>query len=274
MVMGVSSYAGKGRRRRRWFRRPPTGGAMPGRGAGRRKRFMPFRAFFSRLSLPRPRFPIIWPIRQQGKEGQPKGLHWERLFVHMKAIASWVWKWRGLIWRWSKPALPVLILAHLGLIALFPGGANRLFDVKIGAGPKYLTPFQMIDTLGYEQRGDGFLVYKIYSQSGELVRGVYPVDTVLPRLRQDRWAAAGHVISGPYPILHRLVLERLLERLPAPPVRLEIFSARYHWDRDSLTFPWPGKGPETTLKMTRLGVYTGFSRQWKTETGPAEAFVP
>lgn len=274
MVMGVSSYLGKGRRRRRWFRRRAAGGKMPGAGAGKRQRSQPFRAFFSRLALPRPRFPGLWLFRRQAKEALPERLHGERFSGVAKGIGGWVWKWRGLIWRWSKPALPVLILAHLGLIALFPGGANRLFDVKIGAGPNYLTPFQMIDALGFEQRRDGFLVYKIYAQSGALVRGVYPDDTVLPRLRQKRWAAAGHAFSGPYPMLHRLVLERLLERLPAPPVRLEIFSARYQWDRDSLTFPWPGKGPRTTLKMTRLGVYTGFSRQWKTDPGPGEAFVP
>ncbi|MEE8433531.1 MAG: hypothetical protein V3S64_01970 [bacterium] len=256
------------------FRRRATGSGNPGRVSKGRKKPQPFRIFISRLTLPRLRFARIWPTRGQGKEAQPEGLNWERFFALLLGIAGWFWKWGGLIWRWSKPALPVLILVHLGLVALFPGGANRLFGVKIGAGPKYLTPFQMVDALGYEQGRDGFLVYKIFSQNGELVQGVYPDDTVLPRLRQDRWAAAGHAISGPYPVLHRLVLERLLERLPAPPVRLEMFSARYHWDRDSLTFPWPGRGPDTTLKMTRLGVYTGFSRQWNTEPVPDEAFVP
>ena len=274
MVMGVSSYIGKGRRRRRLFRSRATGNGIPGRRAKKRNRPRPFRAFFSWPALHRLRFPAIWPGRGQGKEAQPEGSHGGRFLAGLRGMAGWSWKCGGLIWRWSKPALPVLMLAHLGLIALFPGGSNRLFGVKAGAGPKYLTPFQMVDALGYEQERDGFLVYKIFSQNGELVQGVYPDDTVRPRLRQDRWAAAGHVISGPYPVLHRLVLERLLERLPAPPVRLEMFSARYRWDRDSLTFPWPGKGPETTLKMTRLGVYTGFSRQWKTELRPGEKFDP
>ena len=274
MVMGISSYVGKGRRRRRLFRQRATGGGIPRRTVKRRTRPRPFFAFIFRLTRLRLKFPAIGSTRGQGKEAQPGDSNWGRFLARFWATMGGCWKWGGRIWRWSKPALPLLVLAHLGLIALFPGGTNRLFGVTLEAGPKYLTPFQMIDALGYEQGRDGFLVYKIFSQKGELVQGVYPEDTVRPRLRQDRWAAAGHAISGPYPILHRLVLERLLERLPAPPVRLEMFSARYHWDRDSLTFPWPGKGPDTTLKMTRLGVYTGFSRQWKAEPRPKEVIVP
>ncbi len=45
-------------------------------------------------------------------------------------------------------------------------------------------------------------------------------------------------------------------------MRLELYSARYRWDRDSLTFPWPGKGPLLALELKRLGVYRGFSRVW------------
>ena len=47
MVMGVSSYIGKGRRRRRLFRSRATGNAIPGRRAKKRNRPRPFRAFFS-----------------------------------------------------------------------------------------------------------------------------------------------------------------------------------------------------------------------------------
>lgn len=274
MVMGVSSYPGKGRRRRQELRKGPAGRKVPSPSPQKPKSGLAFRPFISGLMPFRLRIPKVWSSLTSGLEANPEGVWQERFLVRLLAMMRWFRKWGGLSWRWSKPALSVLILIHLGLIALFPGGVNTLFGVKNGAGPKYLTQFQMVDAFGYERGHDGFLVYKIFSQNGEVVQGVYPDDSVLPRLRQNRWAAAGHAISGPYPRLHRLVLERLLERLPAPPVRLELYSARYRWDRDSLTFPWPGKGPDIELKMNRLGVYTGFSRRWKTASGPEGTLVP
>lgn len=197
------------------------------------------------------------PNRPLGKLTEPL----EPLFVFL-----------GRVWNFGKPALSLVALAHLVLLALFPGGGNDLFGVRPGDGPKYLTPVRVADALGYDtlHDRDGFLVFKLFPQEGGMVHGTFPDERMLPRLRYERWVAAGHVASGPYPELHRLILDKVLQELPSPPVRLELYAARYRWDRDSLTFPWPGKGPVVALELRRLGVYQGFSRAWE----PAVVLVP
>ena len=77
-----------------------------------------------------------------------------------------------------------VFVSTIAVGVILANGVNALFGVKNGAGPKYLTPFQMVDAFGYERGHDGFLFYKIFSQNGEVVQGVYPDDSVLPRLRQ------------------------------------------------------------------------------------------
>jgi len=89
------------------------------------------------------------------------------------------------------------------------------------------------------------------------------IDDVRYLFAYDRWATAGNAASGPYPALHAFVARYVLSQLPSPPVRLELFSARWSWDRNSLTFPWPGKGPDTTLELRRLGTYNGLTRTWE-----------
>ena len=88
MVMGVSSYPGKGRRRRRVLRKSKTS-----RGPKERNRTLPLRGFFSWLTLPRLTVPRLLPIREQGKEPRPEGSGWERFIVGLLGIAGWVWKW-------------------------------------------------------------------------------------------------------------------------------------------------------------------------------------
>ena len=168
-------------------------------------------------------------------------------------------------WPLVRLPLSLLAVAHLAVMALFPGGRNALLGVAVERAPTYASLFQVPDTLGFYTTGgtDGFLVYKIYTQDGGAVDGVFPDTGVAPRLRYDRWATAGNAASGPYPALHAFVARYVLSQLPSPPVRLELFSARWSWDRNSLTFPWPGKGPDTTLELRRLGTYNGLTRTWE-----------
>jgi hypothetical protein len=169
------------------------------------------------------------------------------------------------IWPLLRLPLTVLALAHLLAVVLFPAGRSLLLGVDGAELPRYLTLFQVPDALGfYTTHGtDGFLVYKIYTQNGSVVDGVFPDTGVAPRLRYDRWATAGDVASGAHPQLHRFVVDYVLGHLPSPPLRLELFSARWRWDRNSLTYPWPGRGPETRLELRRLGSYNGLTRTWE-----------
>jgi hypothetical protein len=171
-------------------------------------------------------------------------------------------------WPLVRLPLTVLALAHLALVGLFPGGRNALFGVTAPDAPTYASLFQVPDTLGfYTTNGtDGYLVYKIFTQDGNVVDGVFPDTGVAPRLRYDRWATAGNAAAGPIPELHAYVTRYVLDQLPSPPLRMELFAARWSWDRNSLTFPWPGKGPDATLELRRLGSYNGLTRTWEPAT--------
>jgi hypothetical protein len=168
-------------------------------------------------------------------------------------------------WPLVRLPLSLLAVAHLALIAAFPGGHNALFGVTARDAPTYPSLFQVPDALGfYATDGrDGFIVYKIYTQDGGTVDGSFPDTAVAPRLRYDRWAAVGNAASGPYPELHDFVIRYILRQLPSPPVRLDLFSAHWSWDRNSLTFPWPGQGPDATLELRPLGSYNGLTRVWE-----------
>ncbi|HKI99208.1 MAG TPA: hypothetical protein VKB51_12110 [bacterium] len=168
-------------------------------------------------------------------------------------------------WPLLRLPLTVLAVVHLVLVALFPGGQNALFGLTTQDTPTYASLFQVPDTLGfYTADGtDGFLVYKIYTQDGGMVNGVFPDTRVAPRLRYDRWATAGNAASGPYPELQDYVVNYVLKQLPSPPLRMELFAGHWTWDRNSLTFPWPGQGPDTTLELHRLGNYNGLTRTWE-----------
>ena len=170
------------------------------------------------------------------------------------------------VWPYLRLPITFLALVHLVLVALLPGGKNVLMGVVPKTAPAYLTMYPSGDMLGfYTPMGkDGFLLYRIYGQDGSMGEGIFPDKNVTPRLRYDRWAMAGDRVSGPHPDLHTLVMGYVLDRLPRHPVRLELYSAHWEWERESLTFPWPGLGPRTTLKLKLLGTYTGFTRTWET----------
>lgn len=172
-------------------------------------------------------------------------------------------------WPLVRVPLSLLAVAHLVLVGLFPGGRNALFGVTDKNGPAYPSLFQVPDTLGFSTAdgADGFLVYKIYTQDGGVVNGVFPDTHVAPRLRYNRWARVGNAASGPYPVLHRFVVDYVLRQLPSPPVRVELFAAHWSWDRNSLSFPWPGTGPQTTLHLQHLGDYNGLTRTWEPASG-------
>ncbi len=59
--------------------------------------------------------------------------------------------WKLLVRAWPLLRIPVSLLAvaHLVLLALFPGGRNALFGVAAGEVPAYLTLFQVGDSLGF-----------------------------------------------------------------------------------------------------------------------------
>lgn len=175
----------------------------------------------------------------------------------------------SLLWR---ILFSLLAFSHLLLVAVLPGGRNLLFGISIKDAPGYLTLFQPEDAFGFytTQGKDGFLMYKIYTQNGKMVEGVFPSNKVLPRIRYDRWAVAGDAAARPFPQLHALVIRHILNRLPSPPLRMELFAARWILDRDSLTYPWPGNGPLTSLDKRLIGTYNGLTQAWTPAANKAD----
>lgn len=178
----------------------------------------------------------------------------------IEALLSALWR----NWPYMRVPVTLLALAHLILVALLPGGRNLLFGIEAVESPGYLSLFQAGDSFGfYTTRGqDGFLIYKIFTQSGKIVEGVFPNNDVLPRLRFDRWAVAGDAAARSMPALHAMISRHIIAQLPSPPLRLELYSARWKLDRDSVVYPWPGKEMQNSLNLKLLGTYNGLTRTW------------
>ena len=167
-------------------------------------------------------------------------------------------------WHYLRWPLSVLAVAHLVLVFLFPGGANRLFGVaQIPFSPQ-LTWFAVHDSLGLDPllKGERFYAYKIFTQDDEVVTGSIPNATVRPKLRHDRWFHAGHLIAGTTATQHEQVLAYVVERLPVLPLRLELYKVRWSWDRNSLSAPWNGEWPVTSQDAVLLGTYNGITQVW------------
>lgn len=167
-------------------------------------------------------------------------------------------------WHFLRGPLSVLAVAHLVLVLLFPGGENHWLGIKRNTLPSYLSWFSIPDALGLDPllEGERFYAYKIYTQDDEMVTGSIPNATVRPKLRHDRWIHAGHLIAGTTSPQHEKVLDYIVQRLPVPPVRLELFKVRWRWDRNTLFTPWNGEWPSTQQEAELLGTYNGMTRVW------------
>lgn len=164
--------------------------------------------------------------------------------------------------------LPLTLLAavHLGGVLLFPGGYNGVFDARVRGGFSYLTYFPAADTLGFPGPGEsnGFLLYKIFAQNGEVLEGTFPDPRVRPRLRYERWAAAGNLSTpGELADVHASIVTYLVAQLPEPPLRIEMFSAHWVWDHNKFTFPWRGFNRDNALELHLLGTYNGLTQVWR-----------
>jgi hypothetical protein len=162
--------------------------------------------------------------------------------------------------------LTLLALVHLVGVLAFPGGYNPVFDGRASSVFSYLTYFPAADTLGFPGPGEsrGFLLYKIFAQNGEVLEGTFPDPRVKPRLRYERWAAAGNQSTpGELADVHASIVAYLVTQLPEPPLRIEMFSARWVWDHNKFTFPWRGFNRDNALELHLLGSYNGLTQVWR-----------
>lgn len=201
-----------------------------------------------------------------------------RLFRKPSAVypAHGFWAWLGAFRspRWNELfwfALTLLGVVHLGTVLLVPGGSNQIFGWKARSVFAYQTYFPAPDVLGFPpvMEREGFLLYKIYAQDGQVLDGSFPDPLVRPRIRYDRWAAAGDSATANLPDLHASIMAYLVNQLPEPPLRIEMYSARWVWDRNRFQFPWRGFNKDSSLDLKLLGSYNGLTRVW-TPAGEAQ----
>jgi hypothetical protein len=163
--------------------------------------------------------------------------------------------------------LPVTVVAalHLAAVALFPGGTNTVLDARATSALAYLSYFPAPDPLGLPEAGETtrFLLYKIYMQNGDAFEGTLPDPRVRPWLRYVRWANAGYLSAQPAAELHAAIATYIVGRLPEPPLRVEVFSARWVWDHNKFMFPWRGFNRDNALELHLLGTYNGLTRAWQ-----------
>jgi hypothetical protein len=171
--------------------------------------------------------------------------------------------------EWLGLALTVIASVHLLAVLIVPGGVNRIFDLRPWPVFGYQTFFQAPDVLGFPSPNerDGFLLYKIFAQDGQMLDGSFPDPQVRPRVRYDRWAIAGDQATANLPGLHASIMAYLVNQLPEPPLRIEMYSAHWVWDRNRFQFPWRGFNKNSSLDLRLLGTYNGLTKVWTPARG-------
>jgi hypothetical protein len=157
-----------------------------------------------------------------------------------------------------------LAALHLIGVGLFPGGTNPVFGWQTESAFSYLTYFARPDAFGLPGPGEreNFLVYKIFAQDGTTLEGIFPDSRVRPRLRYERWASAGNLAATDVPELHAAIMSFVVDKLPEPPLRVELFSAHWTWDRNAFKNPWHKFNPGQSLQKRMLGTFNGLTRTW------------
>lgn len=189
----------------------------------------------------------------------PKTSVWERLGgKEMSGRKEWLWF-----------VLTIVGAVHLGAVLIVPGGSNRVFDLKASSLFAYQTFFPAPDVLGFPAIGEreGFLFYRIFAQDGQMLDGSFPDPQVRPRVRYDRWAVAGDQATENLPGLHASIMAYLVNQLPEPPLRIEMYAAHWVWDRNKFQFPWRGFNKESSLDLKLLGTYNGLTKVWTPARG-------
>src|SRR5579863_1018302 len=188
---------------------------------------------------------LLYRVFHRSPLAYPEQGFWARLTSHgMTGRLEWVWF-----------VLTLLATVHLGAVLLVPGGVNRIFGLRAGSIFAYQTFFPAPDVLGFPALGEreGFLLYKIYGQDGQILDGSFPDPQVRPRVRYDRWAVAGDQATANLPGLHASIIAYLVNQLPEPPLRIEMYAAHWVWDRNKYQYPWRGFNKDTSLDLKLLG---------------------
>jgi hypothetical protein len=182
--------------------------------------------------------------------------------------APWLPARRLMVWAESQiPAallslkllLTLIAVVQLGLVFLLPGGRNAFLSLDLRTHLPHLTFLRSSNAFGFPGSAgpDGFVRYAIFAQNGTLQEGSFPNPRIQPDLRFSRWAAAGNMVSGDRPDMHAKVLRYLLEHLPSPPLKVDLFAG--NWQLDA-----PAAGADgASARVRKLGTHDGLTQSWK-----------
>lgn len=202
--------------------------------------------------------------------GRRRHFHYPSPALRLRRVLDWA-KEHGSWIAAAQLALTALVIVHLGLVFLFPGGRNHFLGVNIADRLPHLTLWRPGDAFGFpgESAPHGFIRYAVFAQSGQVQEGVFPNPQLTPNLRYLRWAAAGNVVSDDQPILHGTVLHYLLNNLGSPPLKVDLYAGEWQLD-DARPAATEERSAGSLLldraaeraRVWKLGTHDGLTRSW------------
>jgi hypothetical protein len=182
--------------------------------------------------------------------------------------APWLRARRLMVWAETQvPAallslkllLTLVAVAHLGLVFLLPGGRNAFLALDVRSHLPHLTFWRPASAFGFPgaSAADGFVRYAVFAQNGTVQEGSFPNPHIQPNLRFSRWAAAGNMVSEDRPDMHAKLLHYLLEHLPSPPLKVDLFAGNWQ-----LEPPSPGSDG-ASARVRKLGTHDGLTQSWQ-----------
>ena len=166
------------------------------------------------------------------------------------------------VWRWL---LILLTVTHLVSVALYPGGKNEFLDSD---PPDALAAFALPDVGDasgfYKPFGqDRFFYYRIHPAVGDPVEGSFPDLFISPRLRYDRWALLSNYAVSKPTAFQQVFLEYLNQKLTTPPLRIELFAARWHVPASPDYKTPQGNLPIVWREVEKLCEFDGIRQVWE-----------
>lgn len=162
-------------------------------------------------------------------------------------------------------AVTMAIVLHLAMALVAPAGHFPISESRVPTPFAYLTWLPGGNAIGFPQDATRhrFLFFKIFGQDGAVVEGSLPDHGAYHLIRYDRWSRVGEVVSRDNPTLHRNMLLFLLERLPSPPLKVELYAGV--WAPGDVALPVlqaSKRERERSIAVHLLGTYDGLHRTW------------
>ncbi len=163
--------------------------------------------------------------------------------------------------------LPLTFLAagHVLLGFVLPAGQNRVLGIPPQPWLGYLPYLHTTDSFGlqaWQRESEDFLAFKIYRQDKSVVTGEFPGKNVTPFLRLQRWRQSSFLVTAPQQQhAQQALVKHLALQLPRQPLRIELFSAHWRWERNTL-LRIPTTPPVLEMYRQKVGHFDPLTQLW------------